>query len=96
MRIITRKRLLEFAKMHPDCDAALESWYRIVKHTKFRSFAELKQTFPTADQVGKLTVFNIGGNKARLIAAIHYNTSVVYVRHILTHKEYDRGTWKET
>ncbi len=87
MRIITRKRLLEFAKKHPDCDTALESWYIIVKHTKFQSFAELKQTFPTADQVGKLTVFNIGGNKARLIAAIHYNTSVVYVRHILTHKE---------
>ncbi len=95
MRIITRKRLLEFAKKHPDCDTALESWYRIVKHTKFQSFAELKQTFPTADQVGKLTVFNIGGNKARLIAAIHYNTSMVYVRHIVTHKEYDRGTWKD-
>ena len=95
MRIITRKRLLEFAKKHPDCDTALESWYRIVKHTKFQSFAELKQTFPTADQVGKLTVFNIGGNKARLIAAIHYNTSMVYVRHILTNKEYDRGTWKD-
>ena len=95
MRIITRKRLLEFAKKHPDCDTALESWYRIVKHTKFQSFAELKQAFPTADQVRKLTVFNIGGNKARLIAAIHYNTSMVYVRHILTHKEYDRGTWKD-
>jgi mRNA interferase HigB len=95
MRIITRKRLLEFAKKHPDCDTALESWYRIVKHTKFQSFAELKQAFPTADKVGKLTVFNIGGNKARLIAAIHYNTSMVYVRHILTHKEYDRGTWKD-
>ena len=95
MRIITRKRLLEFAKKHPDCNTALESWYRIVKHTKFQSFAALKLTFPSADQVGKLTVFNIGGNKARLIAAIHYNTSLVYIRHILTHKEYDRGTWKE-
>ncbi len=95
MRIITRKRLLEFAKKHPDRNTALESWYRIVKHTKFKSFAELKQTFPSADQVGKLTVFNIGGNKARLIAAIHYNTSRVYIRHVLTHKQYDRGTWKE-
>jgi len=95
MRIITRKRLLEFAKKHPDCSTALESWYRIVQHTKFRSFAALKLTFPGADQVGKLTVFNIGGNKARLIAAIHYNTSLVFIRHILTHKEYDRGNWKE-
>jgi mRNA interferase HigB len=95
MHIITRKRLHEFAKKHPDCNTALESWYRIVKNTKFNSFAELKQTFPSADQVGKLTVFNIGGNKARLIAAIHYNTSRVYIRYVLTHKEYDRGTWKE-
>ncbi len=95
MHIITRKRLLEFAKKQPDYNIALESWYRIVKHTKFSLFAELKQTFPSADQVGKLTVFNIGGNKARLIAAIHYNTSRVYIRHVLTHKEYDRVTWKE-
>jgi mRNA interferase HigB len=95
MHIITRKRLLEFGKKHPDCNTALESWYRIVKQTQFNSFAELKQTFPSADQVGKLTVFNIGGNKARLIVAIHYNRFRVYIRHVLTHKEYDRGIWKE-
>ena len=95
MHIITRKRLLEFAKKHPDCSSALESWYRIVKRTDFNSFAELRQAFPSADQVGKLTVFNIGGNKARLIAAIHYNTDRVYVRHIFSHKEYDRGAWRK-
>ncbi len=95
MHIITRKRLLEFSKKHPDCASALESWYRIVKRTDFNSFVELRQAFPNADQVGKLTVFNIGGNKARLIAAIHYNTNRVYIRHILTHKEYDRGTWRK-
>ena len=95
MHVITRKRILEFAKKHPDCNTALESWYRIVKHSKFNSFTELKQAFPSADKVGKLTVFNIGENKARLITAIHYNTSRIYLRHVLTHKEYDRGTWKE-
>jgi mRNA interferase HigB len=95
MRIITRKRLLEFAEKYPDCSTALESWYRIVKHTDFNSFAELRQTFPSADIVDNLTVFNIGGNKARLIAAIHYNTHRVYIRYILTHKEYDRGSWRK-
>jgi mRNA interferase HigB len=95
MHVITRKRLLEFAKKHPDCSSALESWHRIVKRTNFNSFNELRQTFPSADNVGKLTVFNIGGNKARLIAAIHYNTHRVYIRHIFTHKEYDRGFWRE-
>ena len=96
MHIITRKRLLEFAEKHPDCSSALESWYRIVKRTNFNSFNNLRQTFPSADIVGNLTVFNIGGNKARLIAAIHYNTHRVYIRHILTHKEYDRGFWRKS
>jgi hypothetical protein len=50
---------------------------------------------PHADQVGGLTVFNIGGNKARLIAAIHYNRRKVYIRAVLTHAEYDAGKWKE-
>jgi len=95
MHIITRKRLLEFAKKHPDCAAALESWYRIVKRTDFNSFTELRQTFPSADKVRNLTVFNIDGKKARLIAAIHYNTHRIYIRHILTHKDYDREYWRE-
>ena len=73
MRVITRKRLNEFAKIHPDTKNALAQWYQLVKANKFSSFAELRQIFPSADQVGKLTVFNIGGNKVRLIAAIHYN-----------------------
>jgi mRNA interferase HigB len=95
MHIITRKRLLEFAKRHPDCSNALESWYRIVKRTDFDSFTELRQIFPSADKVDNLTIFNIGGNKARLIAAVHYNIHRIYIRHILTHKEYDRGSWRE-
>ena len=95
MHIITRKRLLEFAKKHPECSTALESWYRIVKRTDFNSFTELRQTFPGADKVGNLTVLNIGGNKARLIAAIHFNTHRIYIRYILTHKEYDRGSWRK-
>ena len=51
--------------------------------------------FPSADQVGKLTVFNIGGNTALLIAAIHYNRQKLYIRAVLTHEEYDEGKWKE-
>ena len=60
-----------------------------MKQNSFDSFAELKATFASADKVGKLTVFNIGGNKVRLIAAIHYNTHKVYIRAVLTHQEYD-------
>jgi mRNA interferase HigB len=95
MHIITRKRLNEFAEKHPDTKASLQHWYKLMKRGHFRSFVELRADFPHADQVGKLTIFNIGGNKARLIAAIHYNRQKVYIRAVLTHDEYDKGKWKE-
>jgi mRNA interferase HigB len=57
--------------------------------------ANLKLMFPTADQVGKLTVFNVGGNRVRVIAAIHYNRKRIYIRAVLTHGEYDKDKWKE-
>ena len=95
MHIITRKRLNEFAQRHPNTKVSLEHWYRLMKRGNFRSFAELHTAFSHADQVKNLTVFNIGGNKARLIAAIHYNRQKIYIRAVLTHDEYDRGKWKE-
>jgi mRNA interferase HigB len=94
MHVITRKRLNEFAEQYPDTLNALAHWYRLMKRGRFRSFAQLRETFPSADIVGKFTVFNIGGNKVRLIAALHYNRQKVYIRAVLTHREYDTGTWK--
>ncbi len=94
MHIITRKRLNEFSKRYPDSGEPLDRWYRIVKQSNYKSFAELKRTFPSADQVGKFTIFNIGGNKYRLIAYIVYSAKRIYIRHILTHTEYDKGSWK--
>jgi mRNA interferase HigB len=84
VHIITRKRL-----------SALERWYRLAKRRNFSSFEDLRSTFSGADKLGKLTVFNIGGNKARLIVAIHYNRRKIYIRAVLTHDEYDHDTWKE-
>ena len=95
MHVITRKRLNEFAEKYPETKMALAQWYRLVKKTDFASFSELRAIFPSADKVGKLTVFNIGGNKVRLIAAIHYNRKKVYIRAVLTHNEYNQDRWKE-
>ncbi len=66
-----------------------------MKQHQFGSFSELRTIFPSVDHVGKLTVFNLGGNKARLIAAIHYNRRRIYIRAVLTHPEYDENKWKE-
>ena len=95
MHIITRKRLNEFADTHPETESSLSRWYQVVKKRNFNSFAELREFFPSADQVGKLTVFNIGGNKIRLIAAIHYNRKRLYIRAVLTHEEYNQSKWRE-
>ena len=95
MHIITRKRLNEFAEKHPTAESGLAHWYRTLKRNNPANFAELRGLLPHADQVGGLTVFNIGGNKARLVAALHYNRRKVYIRAVLTHAEYDAGKWKE-
>lgn len=95
MHIISRKALAEFWEMHPDSKEALIRWHRIVERSTFAGFAELRQTFPSADMVGRYTVFNIGGNKYRLITSIHYDRSKIYVRDVLTHQEYDQEKWKK-
>jgi mRNA interferase HigB len=95
MHVITRKRLNEFAEKYPETKTALAHWYSLARRNNLSSFAELKAQFPSADRVGKLTVFDIGGNKVRLVAAIHYNRKRVYVRAVLTHSEYNQGKWKE-
>jgi mRNA interferase HigB len=95
MHIITRKRLNEFAARFPDTNNALAAWYREMKNADFASIEAIRRVFPSADKAGKLTVFNIGGNKVRLIAAIHYNRKKIYIRAILTHQESDAGKWRE-
>lgn len=95
MRIIKRGALVQFWERHPDARASLESWYAVVRNAVWKSPAEMKQVYPSADLFGRRTVFNIVGNKYRLIARVNYQTQRVFVLFILTHAEYDRGDWKE-
>jgi mRNA interferase HigB len=94
MHILSRKALREFSQRHPDSKTALDTWFHILNTNHFENFNALRQVFASVDKVGNLMVFNIGGNKYRLIASIHFNRQKVYIRHILTHTEYDRGSWK--
>lgn len=94
MHVIAKPALVEFWTKHPDAKGPLAAWYRTMDSAIFPDFNALRTTFPSADDVDGLTVFNIGGNKFRLIAAIHYNRRKVFIRAILTHAEYDRGQWK--
>lgn len=94
MHVIAKSALVDFWRRHPDAEMPLRAWYRLMQTENFTDFAELRRVFAAADYVGGLTVFNIGGNKYRLVASIHYNRRKVYVRAVLTHAEYDRGRWK--
>ena len=94
VHVITRKRLRTFSARHRDAAGPLNVWFSIVSKTHFSSFAELKQVFRSVDKVGKYTVFDIGGNKYRLITVIHVNRRKIYIRHVLTHDEYMRDKWK--
>ncbi len=96
MRVITKRRINDFIAQYSDSESSLLKWYKIVTRTDFTSFSNLKQSFSSADLVDNLTVFNISGNKYRLIAAIHYNRGIIYLRCIMTHAEYDKGKWKKS
>jgi mRNA interferase HigB len=95
MRVISRKKLREFWELYLKARTPLDAWYQVAKRAKWENFAEVRQTFNSADVVGRFVVFNIGGNKYRLIAVIHYNRGKVFIRHVLTHTEYDEGKWKD-
>ena len=95
MRILSLRRLREFWARHPDAAEPLRAWYRVVKQARWHRFTDVRARYASADQVGKFTVFNIAGNTYRLITVIHFNTGRVYVRRVLTHAAYDRGTWKD-
>ena len=95
MHIISRKALIRFWEKYPDSKTALVRWFKVLKTTEFQSLSELRAVFPSADKVQDWIVFNIGGNKYRLITSIHFNRGKVYIRYVLTHAEYDRGAWKK-
>jgi len=92
MRIISNKALQDFADLHPQATAPLQEWRGKMRDASVKSYAELKNIFNSVDKVGHYFVFNITGNNYRLIAAIHFNTQTLYIRSIMTHKEYDQ--WK--
>ena len=94
MRIIAKKTLLGFGKVHANCKAPLERWYQAAAAAQWRNLNDVRKTFPNADVVGNKTVFNIKGNTYRLITVIKYETNTIFISEFLTHAEYDKGSWK--
>ena len=91
MHIISRKPLREFSAKHPQAKAPLEAWFAEANKAKWSNFAEIKRTYRSADVVeGNRVIFDIGGNKYRLVVKIAYRMEKVFILFIGTHAEYDK------
>lgn len=93
VRVISLKPLRTFWESHPDAETPLRHWYKIATRARWGSQRDVRRSFPQADGIttasSVLTVFNIGGNKYRLVARVRYDYQLVNVRAVLTHAEYD-------
>ena len=101
MRIIKYSRLCEYGEAHARARKSLENWHEVTRKSTWQNLVDIRKTFASADAArvksGKTAViFNIGGNKYRLICAVHYDRQKVFVLRFLTHAEYDRNDWKLT
>ncbi len=94
MKLISNRVLREFAQVHADAETSLQAWRRLIEKGTYRNFAELRTAFTSADKVGDRMVFNIHGNKYRLVATVLFSVQQVFVKAVLTHADYDKGEWK--
>ena len=99
MRVISQKLLQDFWTRHPDAEPALREWFKTALAAAWNDLQDVRRIYPHADGVrtgrGTLTVFNICGNKYRLIVRMRYDWQLINVRAVLTHSQYDRGSWKD-
>jgi mRNA interferase HigB len=94
MHLISRKKLGEAWKVDPELEKPLRAWIKVAEHSTWQRFSDVRATLKHADQVDKFTVFDILGNRYRLICVIHYNRGKIFIRDVLSHADYDRGRWK--
>lgn len=95
MDIVNVDRLREFSRRNPGASAPLRRWEAVVRESSWSSFQDMRATFNTVDYIAGKIVFDIGGNNYRLVAVVDYRGQQVIVRSVMTHREYDRGRWKQ-
>jgi mRNA interferase HigB len=94
MHIISYKRIREFGEVHADSVDALDNWFKVASRAKWSDLIAVQSVFSKAEAVSNFTVFNIKGNRYRLIVSIDYEEQLIYIKYILTHAEYDKEKWK--
>ena len=94
MHVISRKKLRDYCHNHADSCEALDDWYKIASQVNWTKLIEVQTIYTQAEAVGNFTIFNIKGNKYRLIVSLNYQKQIVYIKYILTHAEYDKNNRK--
>jgi len=98
MNIIATRTIRDCQEAYPDAATALDAWLEVAGKAHWEKFNEVLETYSSADQVGSCPVFNIRGNNYRLICGVAYANrwvkGTLFVKHFLTHAEYDKNTWK--
>ena len=100
MRVIKKSTLRSYWRKHPDAREPLQQWLQITLAADWQSIQDARRDFPHADAAivasgHTVTIFNIGGNKYRLVVAIKYRFGTVYIRDFVTHAEYGSERWKQ-
>ena len=93
MNVISKRGLLGLADRHADSLGPLIGWFHVARKASWRGLNDVRRDFPSADQVGNVLIFNIKGNRYRLITRVNYGAGRIFVKALLTHAEYDRKEW---
>ena len=94
MHLISAGKLKEASALYPDVKEVVNNFYKKVGNSAWQNLIDVQQDYRDAESVGNFTVFNIKGNKYRLILDIDYEEQVAYFKYFLTHSEYDKEQWK--
>lgn len=94
-RIITERKIREFYQNIPAAENAMHEWIKITRASDWSNFADLRRTFNYADVYKNCVIFDVGGNKYRIIGKVAYRKHLIFIRFVMTHSEYDENEWRE-
>ncbi len=95
MHAISKSAWQQAATANRTLEGPISEWYKVAKNATWGNLVEVRQVYPNADFVDPYTVFNIKGTSYRLIVKIEYSWQMIFVKHLITHAEYDKGDWKK-
>ena len=93
MNVISKRELVKLSAKHPQAETELLAWHKVARGSDWGSLLDVRRNFPSADLVGMVLIFNILGNQLRLITVASWRSRRIYVKALLTHKQYDKKEW---